>query len=565
MRSFSLSLSTTSQAAGGQFDIRGDQLAAEGSTCKTWTTIQDALTTHPIFPNDPVCRTDGSPLEIGAEGTFETGTTQGFSRYRAGSISLAADDLILGNTYLHNTGRNNVKDGIYILGGNHTTCLMRNRLYELKFKYRLFDNLEGEHRPNVRIHVGDRDNPNQKDIAYESLDPVVAGVWTSATIRFDSNDIPDAGGFDIIVNWPTTANATAGYDDISLLPVINNLPTDSVCRTDGSPMEIGADGTFENGSQQGFSRYRWGEIEIVEDDLEPGNKYLRNTGRGNAKDGLTILSGDHQTCLLRDSLYEMSIKYRLDLDGEHRPQIRIHVNDRKNDNQRVIAYESLPPSINGAWATASFSFDSRDVADLDHFSILVNWPTSANATAGYDDISILPIDTHPPGKADTLFVDSATAACWAPKVGTTLLVTSNEIGTIKEGWDAEDLATIESIDVTTGAIKLTFPLNHYKTTAAQDPRFATEVAILHRATVFEAENDNVLDYIGGHSMVMHTAAEQRISGAAFYNFGQQGLLGKYPVHFHMAGNHSSSVVSKNVVQRSNQRCYVIHGTDGVSL
>ncbi len=39
--------------------------------------------------------------------------------------------------------------------------------------------------------------------------------------------------------------------------------------------------------------------------------------------------------------------------------------------------------------------------------------------------------------------------------------------------------------------------------------------------------------------------------------------GRYPIHFHMAGDHPNSSVSKNLVRKSNQRCVVIHGTDSI--
>ena len=39
--------------------------------------------------------------------------------------------------------------------------------------------------------------------------------------------------------------------------------------------------------------------------------------------------------------------------------------------------------------------------------------------------------------------------------------------------------------------------------------------------------------------------------------------GRYPIHFHMAGDHPNSTVSKNLVRNSNQRCVVIHGTDSI--
>ena len=51
----------------------------------------------------------------------------------------------------------------------------------------------------------------------------------------------------------------------------------------------------------------------------------------------------------------------------------------------------------------------------------------------------------------------------------------------------------------------------------------------------------------------------------FYSHIIVGNLGRYPVHFHLSGSVEGSIVSKNVVRESNQRCYVIHGSHNVTL
>lgn len=41
--------------------------------------------------------------------------------------------------------------------------------------------------------------------------------------------------------------------------------------------------------------------------------------------------------------------------------------------------------------------------------------------------------------------------------------------------------------------------------------------------------------VGGHVMVYRTQIPQYIVGVEFQGLGQQGTLGRYPVHFHMCG------------------------------
>ena len=58
---------------------------------------------------------------------------------------------------------------------------------------------------------------------------------------------------------------------------------------------------------------------------------------------------------------------------------------------------------------------------------------------------------------------------------------------------------------------------------------------------------------------------QRLEGVEIRNFGQQGNLGRYPIHFHMSNRVTGSIVRKNVIRESKQRCVVIHGSHDVII
>ena len=45
-----------------------------------------------------------------------------------------------------------------------------------------------------------------------------------------------------------------------------------------------------------------------------------------------------------------------------------------------------------------------------------------------------------------------------------------------------------------------------------------------------------------------------------FPFRPTGILGRYPIHFHMCGSVDGAVVSKNSIRNSKQRCVVVHGT-----
>lgn len=159
-----------------------------------------------------------------------------------------------------------------------------------------------------------------------------------------------------------------------------------------------------------------------------------------------------------------------------------------------------------------------------------------------------------------LQVDTDFALC--AKAGDQLLVAS-----ASHSWDDDTVRTVSSVNATTGIITLGAEISRSLPglNGPGESEFAVEVAILSRSVTFEAQDDNPQSQIGGHLIVYHTPdVPQLLSGVHFRNMGQGGILGRYPIHFHLSGN-SPSTISGNVVTQSNQRCYVIHQTNGVTV
>lgn len=69
---------------------------------------------------------------------------------------------------------------------------------------------------------------------------------------------------------------------------------------------------------------------------------------------------------------------------------------------------------------------------------------------------------------------------------------------------------------------------------------------------------------GGHVMIMN-GGKAFISGVKFENLGQMGELGRYPFHWHEMGSVKGQYVKNSLVQNSQNRCYVIHGTTNALL
>ncbi|GJP59359.1 hypothetical protein CLOP_g11076 [Closterium sp. NIES-67] len=70
----------------------------------------------------------------------------------------------------------------------------------------------------------------------------------------------------------------------------------------------------------------------------------------------------------------------------------------------------------------------------------------------------------------------------------------------------------------------------------------------------------------GTSWFFMSRTPQFIEGVEFAQMGQQGKLGRYNIHFHVCGDDQGrSVVRKNVMHDSKQRCVVVHTTFNLTV
>lgn len=158
-----------------------------------------------------------------------------------------------------------------------------------------------------------------------------------------------------------------------------------------------------------------------------------------------------------------------------------------------------------------------------------------------------------------LVVGTHAANCW--NTGDTIVVSSPD-------WDINNSfeALVIAIDTVAGALVVDTPIPpaFVHATVQTAPDYAVEVASLNRNIVFTADEDDIGPYegaLGGHLIIYGTPhIDQLLEGVEIRNFGQQGNLGRYPIHFHICQDVAGAVVSKNVVHHSNQRCVVVHGT-----
>ena len=159
----------------------------------------------------------------------------------------------------------------------------------------------------------------------------------------------------------------------------------------------------------------------------------------------------------------------------------------------------------------------------------------------------------------TIMVPKTVIGKWS--IGAEILITPHT-----RVWNQNQVRTIKSIQSSASyaVIELDSPILR-PTTMLESADFAVEVALLSRNIVFEGGSDSTVSH-GGHFMIMHTPSViQTIEGVDLRNFGQQGNLGRYPIHFHFCGDVAGSVVAKNTIRQSNQRCVVVHGTNKLRI
>ena len=97
------------------------------------------------------------------------------------------------------------------------------------------------------------------------------------------------------------------------------------------------------------------------------------------------------------------------------------------------------------------------------------------------------------------------------------------------------------------------------------------VALLTRSIRIVSEGDEIDQplppdsYFGGHTVVRQGFKTFQMQGVEFYQMGQGGRLGHYPVHFHHARRSPGAFVKDCSIHDSMTRWIVLHGTQDVIL
>lgn len=354
-------------------------------------------------------------------------------------------------------------------------------------------------------------------------------------------------------------------------------PPSGVSENTGCPLDYDAtdieDGTFESydvgtTKPSGIATHRTNEngYEVLE---ESGNKFLhlRSAGRWYSSSGIGIIL--NAQCLETASTsnnggrYSFNIRYRVTGSGWTSTPFMQMWGVGRNIGQ------SCPTPIIDEWVTCNvFITLTDDESESNGLNLVLTMNVEKTLNIDFDDIKFEAI----PRSHEITLADPKAAECWSPN--DELLVTYTQ------SWTSQVVRDIKYVDNNTGKISFAHTDSLYSSNSlpntienlsGSSQIMAAEVAWLSRAIVFEAEGDGgsgtgIENLHGGHLKILCTPnVAQYIEGVEIRDFGQQGILGTYPIHFHMSGDVDGSIVRKNVIRNSKQRCVVIHGSHNVTI
>ncbi len=141
----------------------------------------------------------------------------------------------------------------------------------------------------------------------------------------------------------------------------------------------------------------------------------------------------------------------------------------------------------------------------------------------------------------------------------------DRIAIAPSGYDAREAEERGIVSVEGTRVVLDRPLRyrHWGTLASGIDERA-EVGLLTHAVSVESESHAAARGLGGQVLVLRGGMLEA-SGVTFEGLGQRGRLGRYPIHFHLAGDARDSFVEASSIVHSQNRCVAIHGSSGVVI
>jgi hypothetical protein len=198
-----------------------------------------------------------------------------------------------------------------------------------------------------------------------------------------------------------------------------------------------------------------------------------------------------------------------------------------------VGPKTLSDDIATEMGTKGMGIARGGSVDLHGFQFHPSWTRMAAA--------VLPGDTH-------LYLQDPVN--W--RIGQQIVIATSIYRDYEENQNEVVTIVAMSADGTVLEVSPAFNFVHYA-----GSEYQTEVGLLSRSITLQGDSRSEDELFGGHVMVM---GEGRFSGVRFYRMGQQNMLARYPVHWHLIGRSPMSFAKDNSFVDSYYRCISIHAT-----
>ena len=314
-----------------------------------------------------------------------------------------------------------------------------------------------------------------------------------------------------------------------------------------------------------------------------GNRVFRLTGRSDDNDGLQQNLAAPQ-CLKAGAQYDVRARVRYASTSKPvsaRMMVRIFFLGNKPS---ILIEAATCDPTKSAWEQCNGKFTIVDEFEPDEIESVKVFFMTDGAPEVIMDVDDWRMQVSRRPKSGIVVPSEGILGCWGE--GAEIALTSHTL-------DLNDVQVRQlvspPVDLGNGMARLELDdVIIFPVTEVRDQDFAVEVVLLNRNIRFHGGNEQ--QDKGGHFIVMHTpSVAQQISGVEFRNFGRLskltflflslpgkrscsmisvclslGELGRYPIHMHMCES-THSLIEKNLILDSNQRCVVIHGTHNTTV
>lgn len=438
---------------------------------------------------------------------------------------------------------------------------------------------------------GRKSNPratiSRTRLGFESLEPrklltsttaIASGEWDSPDTW--SNGVPDSNLRAIIPasSTVTLTGTTHVAEEIVVQGVLNVAESPGIDKSlIADWIHVNSGGVFQIGTQS--NRYDANDFLVTLTGDDPSEVFnIEGVGTVANNNGfLMVASGGRLQFFGKEKLTYTRLAETAEV-GVSQIVVEAAV-DRDYDGDIDAADGTLDWEVGDQIVIASSSDDYRDeevrnivaISDQGNGTFLIALNASLNERH-YGEIETYgTLQTlHGDFSADGI-VDAADYTIWRDNLGDNDESTLNGGGNGTGGVDAGDYALWKTNfgNTTDGAEGRSWDID-----------MRAEVAILNRNVKFQGlashDTDNQFgdrarfnqgtgDGFGAHTMIMATAGQITIDSVQFDRMGQTARLGRYPIHWHVAGDRTGDVLRGSSVTNSNNRGVTIHTTHNVLI